>query len=297
MPVIGESITLKSTSPNFDRDAVKTLENLKNASTRQYDTGHIVYCEENGIHYKFMGKAVELDDTTGYFRQLIPDELNTSEIEKQLEENTKRLNRLYEKEFPMKATIIAYDGESKASDIYLTGSLININLKFELTQDGVKVDFKNIDKIVLKVGSKNYELVNYTTSYNIGTIIKDTAYKITYYLINGSIVEASGSIKFSPYSYFGLVDENCGIDNININDLNSLLLSSRYYSTTVTQNNQKNCFIYPEKYGVLTSIKDSKNYELLGSYIKTIKTINDVSYYIYLLEYASTVENYKLIFS
>lgn len=304
MPVIGESIVFKSTSPNFDRDSVKSLQNLKEVNTRQYDIGHIVYCEEDGIHYKFMGKSVELDETTGYFRQLIPTSFDNEELESQVEEletqvdeNTKKLNRLYEKEFPIKATIEAYEGDKKAQSLYLKGSLINLTLKFSLTQDETKVNISEIEKIILKCGTKTHELVNYTAEYNIGTIITDTSYRVSYYLKNGSIKEASGIIKFSPYSYFGVVDENGDIENVDVSKLNSILLSSRSYTTMVTQNNQKNCFIYPEKYGALTSIKDSKNYELLGSYVNGVKTINGESYRVYLLEHASTVENYKLIFS
>lgn len=297
MPVIGESIVFKSTSPNFDRDSVKSLQNLKEVNTRQYDIGHIVYCEEDGIHYKFMGKAVELDETTGYFRQLVQGSSDITEIEKQLDENTKKINKLYEKEFPMKATIEAYEGDKKAQNLYLKGSLVNITLRFSLTQDGNKVNISEIEKIILRLGSKTYELVSYTSEYNIGTIITDTSYRISYYLKDGSIKEASGIIKFSPYSYFGVVDENDDIENVDVSKLNSILLSSRSYTTIVTQDNQKNCFIYPEKYGALTSIKDSKNYELLGSYVNGVKTINGESYRVYLLEHASTVENYKLIFS
>lgn len=297
MPVIGESIVFKSTSPNFDRDSVKSLQNLKEVNTRQYDIGHIVYCEEDGIHYKFMGETVELDETTGYFRQLVQGSLDITEIEKQLDENTKKINKLYEKEFPTKATIEAYEGDKKAQNLYLKGSLVNITLKFSLTRDGNKVNISEIEKIILKSGSKTYELVSYTSEYNIGAIITDTSYRVSYYLKDGSIKESSGIIKFSPYSYFGVVDENCNIENVDVSKLNKLLLGSRSYTTIISQNNQKNCFIYPEKYGALTSIKDSKNYELLGSYINGIKTINGESYRIYLLEYASTVENYKLIFS
>lgn len=297
MPVIGESIVFKSTSPNFDRDSVKSLQNLKEVNTRQYDIGHIVYCEEDGIHYKFMGKTVELDETTGYFRQLVQGSLDITEIEKQLDENTKKINKLYEKEFPMKAAVEAYEGDKKAQNLYLKGSLVNITLKFSLTQDGNKVNISEIEKIILRSGSKTYELVSYTSEYNIGTIIADTSYRVSYYLKDGSIKESSGIIKFSPYSYFGVVDENCNIENVDVSKLNKLLLGSRSYTTIISQNNQKNCFIYPEKYGALTSIKDSKNYELLGSYVNGVKTINGESYRIYLLEYASTVENYKLIFS
>lgn len=302
MPSIIESIVLKKSQPNFARDMVKTIQGLKEVSTRHYDEGHIVYCEENGVHYKFMPGLAKWDEQTGYFEQLVPDSVDTSQIEKQLDINTERLNKLYDLEFPIKASITAYDGEgNKTKNIYLIGSLIEITLKFNLIQDGKKVDIDNIEKITLIINDeKELDLFNFTEEYYIGTVMDDVNYKIEYHLTDGSVKTASTYIMFSPYSYFGLVDENCTTDDININTLktfNSILLSSRLYTTVVDQDNQKNCFVYPVKYGALTSIKDDKNYELLGSYVKTIKTINDESYYVYLLEYASTVENYKLIFS
>lgn len=71
MPTIGESITLKSSKPNFERDQVKLLSDLRNARVTQYDLGHIVYCIEDGNHYKFNGESETFSDTTGYFRLLV----------------------------------------------------------------------------------------------------------------------------------------------------------------------------------------------------------------------------------
>lgn len=71
MPVIGDSIVLKSSKPNFERDQVKALSDLKNARVTQYDLGHIVYCIEDGNHYKFVGKSIEPDENIGYFRLLV----------------------------------------------------------------------------------------------------------------------------------------------------------------------------------------------------------------------------------
>ena len=71
MPSIGESIILASTSPNFARDRVYELSQLKNAKTKQYDIGHIVYCMEDGEHYIFRGSDTAFDDITGYFKKMI----------------------------------------------------------------------------------------------------------------------------------------------------------------------------------------------------------------------------------
>ena len=70
MPVIGESLILASTQPNFTRDKVKSILDLKNVKLKQYDVGHIVYCSEDGRHYIFEGDKIEFDEVYGYFRVL-----------------------------------------------------------------------------------------------------------------------------------------------------------------------------------------------------------------------------------
>ena len=70
MPIIGENLILASTQPNFSRDNVKTISDLKNAKFKHYDIGHIVYCSEDDKHYIFEGDLVEFDETYGYFRVL-----------------------------------------------------------------------------------------------------------------------------------------------------------------------------------------------------------------------------------
>lgn len=127
---------------------------------------------------------------------------------------------------------------------------------------------------------------------------ENVSFTITYKLLDGTVKSASTStISFTNYSYYGVVDENVNISEIDVTKLTKVLKSSKSHSTTVTLNNQKNCYIYPSSYGLLTSIKDNKNYELINSYLKESIVIDGVNYYAYLLEYASTVENYKLTFS
>lgn len=67
MPSIGESIVLNSTSPNFARDKVATKAELKSARSSRYDVGHIVYCSEDGHHYKYLGTNGTYDEEVGYF--------------------------------------------------------------------------------------------------------------------------------------------------------------------------------------------------------------------------------------
>lgn len=56
----GENILLKSTEPNFVRDVIKTYAELISMNANHennYDVGHIVFCEETGEHYVYLGSG------------------------------------------------------------------------------------------------------------------------------------------------------------------------------------------------------------------------------------------------
>ena len=70
-----ENISYNNNRPNFERDSVKTIAQLLavNPAEKGYDYGHIVFCEEDGKHYKFNydyenpPKESEKDSVTGWF--------------------------------------------------------------------------------------------------------------------------------------------------------------------------------------------------------------------------------------
>lgn len=302
MASISEGFSLNNQYPNFDRDSVATLEALRNVSVRKYDVGHIVYCEEDGIHYKFMGSDVEFDKTTGYFHLLVPSQ-DLDEIEKKVDDNATKIEAIWNELFPpapIVASISMYKAGTSLSvpSTNLIGTSLNIDLKFSLTQDGKEVPFDQIKELYLSYNGKKVTLLPLTKTYTVENVTGTVSFTITYKLLDGTVKSASTStISFTNYSYYGVVDENVNISEIDVTKLTKVLKSSKSHSTTVTLNNQKNCYIYPSSYGLLTSIKDNKNYELINSYLKESIVIDGVNYYAYLLEYASTVENYKLTFS
>lgn len=70
-----ENISYKNNKPNFERDAVKNLAALLavDPTNKEYDYGHIVFCEEDGKHYRFNYNYntppadSEKDAVTGWF--------------------------------------------------------------------------------------------------------------------------------------------------------------------------------------------------------------------------------------
>jgi hypothetical protein len=317
MPVLIENIVLKSKKPNFERDSVKVIGDLLNANPNHYDVGHIVYCQEDGKHYVFRGTDSEKDDVIGYFRPIDKElkELllgNKSDLENQLlatenrltavigeldtklSDTTAKLDELYLKEHPCKASIKLMSGSSAATLINKKGDKIKINLHISITRDGKELDRSQVKTITLQIiqnATSTYDLIRTTKTYDVGEVDVNTTYKIKFELISGEVCEASSSIKFYPMSYFGVFS-----GELDINSLTPVLLSSRSHTVTINQNNERNCFMYPTQFGLLESIKDSRGYELINSYTKTNETLGGESYYAYTLTRASTVENYKLIF-
>lgn len=78
MPILTESVVLKNRQPNFERDSVKTLSGLKSAKPSHYDIGHIVYCQEDGNHYKYVGEKGNYSDVSGYFQLFVGSTISSN---------------------------------------------------------------------------------------------------------------------------------------------------------------------------------------------------------------------------
>ena len=334
MPTIAESIRLDSKLPNFSRDAVSTLEALRGVSVHAYDIGHIVYCKENSTHYKFKGDGIEFDEVTGYFRKLIDDELNemvlnnasqikecnkniTDNISKidicnqNIEENTSKIEEMWSILFPPAEIIVSIKAIDQNSGLPIplknaNGDKLKIKLQFSINQGGEPVNpgaaLPINDGIIISYNNIRKSLRRDATEYIVEEEISATTkFTVTYNFVEGftntSSKSASTTVSFYDYSYYGTVSENTTITEIDINSLTKQLIGSKSLTTTVTLNNQKNCYVYPASFGVLTSIKDDKNYELINSYIFGSIMINGIPYNVYILEYASTVDNYTIKFS
>ncbi len=64
-----DNFDYRGKKPNFARDSVATLADLLGANANHYPDGHIVYCQETDLHYKF-NSSNEMDEHTGRFRLL-----------------------------------------------------------------------------------------------------------------------------------------------------------------------------------------------------------------------------------
>lgn len=122
-----------------------------------------------------------------------------------------------------------------------------------------------------------------TTTYNI-SVIK-----------NGIQRTSSALVQFVDPSYFGIVD-NIKITENTILNSTQILKDSKNYKAVFTQSNQRNFYAYPKEFGKLTSIVDISGLNLNRSYKCEEITVNNVTYYLYTLINASTVQDYIVNF-
>jgi hypothetical protein len=86
MPQIKSNFTLKSKSPNFERDTFNNRAEMREVNPGHMDDGHISYCKADGVYYVFNPTGERYitaaapsgepnEDNVGYFKPLL-DVLN-----------------------------------------------------------------------------------------------------------------------------------------------------------------------------------------------------------------------------
>lgn len=147
---------------------------------------------------------------------------------------------------------------------------------------------------VTKGGSFSY-VYEPTTPIN-----SNTTFKV---VVNDGIndVQGSVSISFVGASYYGIVAPT--IDGTNITDtiikgLNTNLKSSRGFTyNNINMNYSKILYAYPKSFGNLSSIKDANNISYTNSYTRTEVTVDGIVYNVYIINDASTVNNFTQIYA
>ena len=114
------------------------------------------------------------------------------------------------------------------------------------------------------------------------TISSNVDYKVVVTNSDGKSVEATLGIKFYSPFYYGVT--STVLKDIQESDVKSLskdvsAKGKKKYS--YTSDNQYCLFAYPKKYGLLTSILDSNNFENVESMDYTEVTVGGIPYYVY----------------
>jgi len=135
-----------------------------------------------------------------------------------------------------------------------------------------------------------------STSKTFSNITGDTSFKVIA-IKDGTSVDGTTSIKFVNPTYFGAVDADFEITEDNIKALTKSIVGSKNSTHTTSLTNQKTCYAYPKSFGALTAIKDANNFDYINSYTRSEITVWDETYYIYILADATTINNFKQIYS
>lgn len=196
---------------------------------------------------------------------------------------TEEISRISAKVFPL--TISA-----SGSATYEIGTTQNVTVNWTIKEgDTVTVPDTltiNGEPVDVESTSKTFQQVTTTTSYKI------EAKK------GSQTASATVTATFVNPKYFGVVAAT--ITNPTETDIKSktkIVASGKGYTGTTSLIDQKLLYAYPVSYGTLTSIKDGNNFEYINSYTRSTVNVNGVNYYCYLLTDATTINNFKQIYS
>lgn len=191
------------------------------------------------------------------------------------------VNTLIDKVFPFKVTV------SIDKTLAQKGTTATANITVKAYQGD---DITQVDTILIN-GTEYHGNIPYTTQVTTTT---NTTYNVK---VEKQDKSASGSvsIRFVALSYNGVVASDFVVNAANIKALTSTLVGGRGRTIIVSPNNQKVCIAYPKEFGVATSIKDDNGFDYLASYTASEITIDGEAYYVYLLNNATTITNFKQI--
>ncbi len=189
---------------------------------------------------------------------------------------------------------------SPATNIYEAGntiSLITFNISAgKKTQDIKSIKIYDGSTLVTTITTAvaNGGTFNYT--YNC-SIRNTTTLKVE--VSDGTkTASATKEIKFVNKSYYGFVPDGTTIDEAAIKGLqNSVLSTNNRLTYTVTCNDSKIVYAYPQSFGALTSILDSSGFQYISSYNQSTMTINGVAYYVYEIIDPVSLTDFKQIFA
>ena len=154
----------------------------------------------------------------------------------------------------------------------------------------------NITSITIKDTSNNTlatKTTNITSGNNaisINKTIKDDE------TISATILDSKGTIKtisstkfdfVHPY-YVGAINDNVDLTQTLILGLNKKVEAKGTKTYEISMVQQKGVFAYPSNYGEIKKILDENNFNVTNTFNVNLLTINDVEYYVYVLNIPTT---------
>lgn len=191
------------------------------------------------------------------------------------------LNRLNEKVFPLTLSVTGGSTYEKGTTQTVTVRWTVKEGDSTVTPDTVTVNDEAVD---LSTTSKVFSGVTQNTTYTV-KVVK-----------NGIEKSGSTSANFVNASYYGAVEADYSPTEETIKTLTKRVAGSRSLTANFDLTNQKSCYAYPKAFGALTSIKDA-NFDYLSSYTRSELTVNEETYYVYVLSDPTTITNFKQVYA
>lgn len=286
--------------------------------------------EDNKIpveHLPDIDLGLELGFSVG---QAFPGEVGKA-LQSAVEGQQSKLDLLYDREFPITASLRVDDITSEAETInsgkvYSRDSTIALlGVYSSLKQAGIEIEEGEITDltIIQKDGAgqtirekefldisegksfEEWENVGVPAGSNAQGALKTIA---TFNMANGKYYSANHTMYFACPVYFAVVGKDFEVSQENIVNLvaqsttQKFLQATKGKTVTFSQNDEKNCYIVPKDYGALTSISDGQDnflntsYKLTEGIILTVADGSEHEYRVYMMKDASSVSNYKLTF-
>lgn len=131
-------------------------------------------------------------------------------------------------------------------------------------------------------------------------VTKDHKYEIAVTYNNETKYDYVNISFYKVYSiFYGATSESVITSHI-ISSLSTDSKRSKELNIQVVLNNQKFIYMYPAEFGKIKSVKDQNGLECIKTFINNTISINGVSYYYYITEYASFLsseDNFYYTFS
>ena len=114
-----------------------------------------------------------------------------------------------------------------------------------------------------------------------------------------STVSATKNITFGYRSYYGFIADGVTIDEAVIKSLqnNALKTSKALNYAGINCTDSKVVYAYPKSQGLLRSVLDGNGFDYIDSYDCMVMTVNNVSYYVYVMIDPATLDGFMQKFS
>lgn len=184
--------------------------------------------------------------------------------------------------------------------VYAVGETINgIILNFNVVKgnnDLVKAEVYKNGVLLSTINSVTNGANSFSDS---NTITFDTEYYIKIIDVKNNTISNSIKYQFTNNVYVGVVADNTNITNGVIVGLTPLPMLKGEIDYNFSPNNQKILIAYPASYGLLTSLQDINNFELLPSFSKSTLTVTigtniPLLYNIYIIDTVLVGSNIEL---